>query len=52
MKKDRSPDYSWDNYFFSNVLISHFFYAKHMFLSSLIWLIFFRFLLYYELLKF
>ena len=40
--------------FFCNLLIPfrHYYYAKYMFLTSLMWLIFFTFLLYREVLNF
>ena len=40
--------------FFVNLLITcqHYYYAKYMLLASLIWLIFFKLLLYREVLKF
>ena len=42
-KKDKSPDYLWDNCFFLNLLTTfqRYYYAKYMFLTSLIRLIFF-----------
>ena len=50
---EKEPDYLSNN-FFTNFLIAsrHYYYAKQIFLTFLIWLIFFRFLLYREVLKF
>ena len=54
IEKDDLTDYLWNNPFFRNLSITfrYYYYVKYIFLASLIWLIFFKFLFYREVLEF